>query len=109
MHFSLLPGTGGVDTAAEGGVFDISNTDRLGFSEVDLVQKVIDGVQLLIQMEKKLENEESIDDLIPKWMRFIEQISPVAVLHLRRGCVHLLCFNLSTYFILYQEVLFTEL
>jgi len=59
-------GTGGVDTAAEGGVFDISNTDRLGFSEVDLVQKVIDGVQLLIQMEKKLENEESIDDLIPK-------------------------------------------
>merc|ERR1739841_490492 len=29
-------GTGGVDTAAEGGVFDISNADRLGFSEVEL-------------------------------------------------------------------------
>ncbi|KAK1791602.1 hypothetical protein P4O66_013607 [Electrophorus voltai] len=28
-------GTGGVDTAAVGGVFDISNADRLGFSEVD--------------------------------------------------------------------------
>ena len=27
-------GTGGVDTAAVGGVFDISNLDRLGFSEV---------------------------------------------------------------------------
>lgn len=27
-------GTGGVDTAAKGGVFDISNLDRLGKSEV---------------------------------------------------------------------------
>ena len=27
-------GTGGVDTASVGGVFDISNSDRLGFSEV---------------------------------------------------------------------------
>lgn len=27
-------GTGGVDTAATGGTFDISNLDRLGFSEV---------------------------------------------------------------------------
>lgn len=29
---------GGVDTAAVGGVFDVSNADRLGFSEVELVQ-----------------------------------------------------------------------
>ena len=29
-------GTGGVDTASVGGVFDISNSDRLGFSEVSL-------------------------------------------------------------------------
>ncbi len=29
-------GTGGVDTAAQGGVFDISNSDRLGHSEVSL-------------------------------------------------------------------------
>lgn len=27
-------GTGGVDTAAQGGVYDISNSDRLGKSEV---------------------------------------------------------------------------
>lgn len=26
--------SGGVDTAAEGGIFDISNSDRLGYSEV---------------------------------------------------------------------------
>ena len=59
-------GTGGVDTAAEGGVFDISNADRLGFSEVELVQGVVDGVNLLIEMEKALEKGEAIDSLIPK-------------------------------------------
>ncbi|XP_028513587.1 creatine kinase B-type [Exaiptasia diaphana] len=58
-------GTGGVDTAAEGGIFDISNSDRLGFSEVQLVQKVIDGVNLLIQMEIRLERGRAIDDLVP--------------------------------------------
>ncbi|XP_034383411.1 creatine kinase, brain b isoform X2 [Cyclopterus lumpus] len=59
-------GTGGVDTAAVGGVFDISNADRLGFSEVELVQMVVDGVNLLVDMEKKLEAGESIDDIIPE-------------------------------------------
>lgn len=58
-------GTGGVDTAAVGGTFDISNADRLGFSEVELVQFLVDGVNLLVQMEKVLENGESIDDIIP--------------------------------------------
>lgn len=75
---------GGVDTASTDGIFDVSNADRLGFSEVELVQKVVDGVELLIkvrcnivlvsglhdvlliQMEKKLEVGESIEDLIPK-------------------------------------------
>lgn len=59
-------GTGGVDTAAQGGTYDISNADRLGFSEVELVQAVVDGVNLLVEMEKKLEKGESIDSLIPK-------------------------------------------
>lgn len=58
-------GTGGVDTDAVGGVFDISNADRLGFSEVELVQMVVDGVKLLIEMEKRLEGGQSIDDLMP--------------------------------------------
>ncbi|NWW28638.1 KCRB kinase, partial [Falcunculus frontatus] len=58
-------GTGGVDTAAVGGVFDVSNADRLGFSEVELVQMVVDGVKLLIEMEKRLEKGQSIDDLMP--------------------------------------------
>ena len=59
-------GTGGVDTASVGGVYDISNADRLGFSEVEQFQGVIDGVQLLIEMEKRLEEGGTIDDLIPK-------------------------------------------
>lgn len=56
---------GGVDTAAVGGVFDVSNADRLGFSEVELVQMVVDGVKLLIEMEQRLEQGQAIDDLIP--------------------------------------------
>ncbi|XP_077976042.1 creatine kinase, testis isozyme-like [Styela clava] len=55
-------GTGGVDTAAEGGIFDISNADRLGFSEVELVQMVVDGVEFMIECEKNLEMGKSIED-----------------------------------------------
>ncbi|XP_072298046.1 creatine kinase, testis isozyme-like [Eucyclogobius newberryi] len=57
--------TGGVDTAAVDGVLDISNGDRLGFSEVELVQIVVDGIKLLIQMEKCLEKGQAIDNLMP--------------------------------------------
>ncbi|KAL2300898.1 hypothetical protein Nmel_013792 [Mimus melanotis] len=53
-------GTGGVDTAAKGGVFDISNLDRLGKSEVELVQLVIDGVNYLIDCERRLEKGQDI-------------------------------------------------
>uniref|UniRef100_A0A4W5PPN4 Creatine kinase U-type, mitochondrial n=2 Tax=Hucho hucho TaxID=62062 RepID=A0A4W5PPN4_9TELE len=53
-------GTGGVDTAAVGSTFDISNLDRLGQSEVQLVQTVVDGVNYLIDCEKKLEKGQDI-------------------------------------------------
>ncbi|XP_058473295.1 creatine kinase, mitochondrial 2a (sarcomeric) isoform X3 [Solea solea] len=53
-------GTGGVDTAATGDTFDISNNDRLGKSEVELVQLVIDGVNCLIECEKRLEKGQDI-------------------------------------------------
>ena len=68
LHFyfpSAIQPPGGVDTASVGGVFDISNADRLGSSEVDQVQMVVDGVKLMVAMEKKLEKSESIDDMIP--------------------------------------------
>ncbi|XP_078286203.1 creatine kinase U-type, mitochondrial-like isoform X2 [Rhinoraja longicauda] len=53
-------GTGGVDTAAVGGVFDISNLDRLGKSEVELVQVVVDGVNYLTECEKRLKKGQDI-------------------------------------------------
>jgi len=48
-------GTGGETTTSTDGTFDISNWDRVGKTEVELVQLVIDGVELLIKMEKRLE------------------------------------------------------
>jgi len=54
-------GTGGVDCASEGGMFDISNADRLGFSELSLVQMLVDGVNYLIELEKKLQAGENVD------------------------------------------------
>ncbi|CAG07812.1 unnamed protein product [Tetraodon nigroviridis] len=53
-------GTGGVDTAASGDTFDISNLDRLGKSEVELVQLVVDGVNYLIECERRLEKGQDI-------------------------------------------------
>jgi len=59
-------GTGGVDTAsgADDGWFDISNNDRIGKSELQLVQEACNGIQLFIEMEKKLTAGESIEDLV---------------------------------------------
>jgi creatine kinase len=54
--FDLQPrGSAGEHSAAEGGKFDISNKQRIGFSEVELVQKMIDGVAKVIKFEKMLE------------------------------------------------------
>ena len=53
--FDLQPrGSAGEHSAAVGGKFDVSNKQRLGFSEVQLVQKMIDGVTKLIELEQML-------------------------------------------------------
>merc|ERR1712072_1617468 len=59
-------GAGGVDCEAEGGLFDISNADRLGFSEVELVNMIIDGVNFLVNLEKKMEAGESWSEDVDK-------------------------------------------
>ena len=61
LELLLILYQGGVDTASEGGMFDISNADRLGFSELELVQMVVDGVNTLIAIEKKLQAGENAD------------------------------------------------
>lgn len=62
-------GTGGVDTASDDGTYDISNADRIGYSEVDLLQFVCDGVALLIEMEKLAAEGKPYDALIPAAMK----------------------------------------
>jgi len=56
-------GAGGVDTKSEGGIYDVSNADRIGFSELELVQFMVDGVKTLIAMEKECEAGKTIADI----------------------------------------------
>jgi creatine kinase len=53
-HRIQIRGSGGVDSAFNG-VFDLSNGDRLGVGEVELVNTMIKGVGELIAEEKRLE------------------------------------------------------
>lgn len=53
--FDLQPrGSAGEHSAAEGGKWDISNKQRIGFSEAELIQKMVNGVTKLIALEEKL-------------------------------------------------------
>ncbi|KAI0214334.1 Creatine kinase S-type, mitochondrial [Lamellibrachia satsuma] len=58
-------GTAGEHTDVIDNTYDISNAERLGKSEVQLLQLLIDSVNLLIEMEKRLEKGKKITDLIP--------------------------------------------
>merc|ERR1712146_63817 len=48
-------GTGGVDSASTGGTWDVSNADRIGQGEVDLVNKLIEGAAQLVKWESALD------------------------------------------------------
>jgi hypothetical protein len=64
-QFALQPrGSAGEHSAAEGGKFDVSNKQRIGFSEVQLVQKMIDGILRVIELEKMLANGASPEDVM---------------------------------------------
>ena len=43
------------------GIFDISNAERLGKSEVKLINVMIEGVSKLIELEQKLERGEKVN------------------------------------------------
>lgn len=60
-------GSKGEHSAAEGGKWDISNKQRIGFSEVQLVQKLIDGLTQLLKWEERLENSEELKDEIASY------------------------------------------
>ncbi|KAJ1491144.1 hypothetical protein T484DRAFT_3238545 [Baffinella frigidus] len=59
--FDLQPrGSSGEHSEAVGGKWDISNKQRLGFSEVELVQKMIDGITKIIAIEETLQSNPSL-------------------------------------------------
>merc|ERR1719271_881237 len=58
-------GGAGVDSGSAGGVWDISNSDRLGVSEVELVNLMIEGCAQLVKMEQALETGGSIYPFMP--------------------------------------------
>jgi len=51
-------GTGGVDSASTGGTWDVSNADRIGAGEVDLVNVLIEGAAQLVKWETALDKGE---------------------------------------------------
>merc|ERR1712241_1144424 len=53
-------GTRGESGGQTGHTYDISNKHRLGYSEVELVQKMIDGVNKLWEEDKKLQKGEKV-------------------------------------------------
>jgi creatine kinase len=54
-------GSAGVDSASTGGTWDISNADRLGKSETELVNTFTEGVANIIRWEGMLERGEDIE------------------------------------------------
>merc|ERR1712100_502961 len=50
-------GTGGVDSASTGGTWDVSNADRIGKGEVDLVNILIEGAAQLVKWESMLDED----------------------------------------------------
>jgi len=55
-----IRGRGGEKDHSYTGVFDVSNRFRLGYSEVQLVQMMLDGLEKLIELEQKLERGETV-------------------------------------------------
>lgn len=54
-----------VGSVTYGSLWNITNTDCLGVTEVDILNCVIEGAQALVQMEQKLERGEPIYDACP--------------------------------------------
>jgi len=57
-------GGAGVDSVTSDGIFDISNADRIGISEVGLVNIMIEGSAVVVELENRLQNGENIDHII---------------------------------------------
>lgn len=56
-YYVQIRGIHGEHTETDDGVFDISNKRRLGRSEKELVQDMIDGVKALMEKEMSMPDE----------------------------------------------------
>lgn len=75
--FDLQPrGSSGEHSPAVGAKFDVSNKQRLGLSEVQLVQKMINGVSKVIEFEELLAGGATPDDIRFKIAIFRSQVPP---------------------------------
>jgi creatine kinase len=70
-------GNGEHTPAGPGGKWDISNYQRIGFSEVELVQKMINGVEALIAVEQKLETGADIKSAMDKHADILDKVEPL--------------------------------
>ena len=61
-------GTGGVDSGSTGGTWDISNADRIGTGEVDLVNTLIEGAAQLVKWETILDAGGNVDYAVSQKM-----------------------------------------
>ena len=81
--YDLQPrGSAGEHSAAVGGKWDISNKQRIGFTEVELVQKMIDGIVELIAAEERLAAA-AAPRPVPQWKSVREPDDEVAMLATR--------------------------
>ena len=54
LSLSQVRGSAGEHSEAVGGLYDISNRERMGLTEFEAVKKMYDGVRELIRMESEL-------------------------------------------------------
>ncbi|XP_074485899.1 creatine kinase M-type [Sebastes fasciatus] len=54
-----------MDTTESPALYCVSNAATFGLSEVGLTQLAVDGIKLLVAMEKRLESGRDIDELVP--------------------------------------------
>jgi creatine kinase len=62
-------GMGGVDSDSKGGIWDVSNADRIGKGEVDLVNILIEGLAQLVRWEAALDAGKNVDAEIEAVLR----------------------------------------
>merc|ERR1712070_728952 len=76
-------GTGGVDSASTGGTWDISNADRIGKGEVELVNILIEGAAQLVKWETAIDaggKDKEVDVEIGKVLENLDTKGPRTVI-----------------------------